>query len=112
MLNPIPTTSWFARTRTLSTACTTASATADATPSSRPMNGLPDSLAPSAPMNAEVNIIPSRLRFRTPACSLTISPVAASTSGVARRSDDATNTASVSIRGPSGATAPRPWPWR
>ena len=51
--------------------------------------GLPVSQKPIAPTNAPISIMPSRLMLSTPARSLTSSPVAASSIGVARRIDEA-----------------------
>ena len=82
---PMPVTIWFARSVMLSQACSSATGSTASTPISRPSIGLPVAHEPIAPAKAPVSIIPSTLMFSTPARSLTSSPVAASSSGIARR---------------------------
>jgi hypothetical protein len=58
--------------------------------------GLPVAQAPTAAAKAPVSIMPSMLMLRTPARSLTSSPVPARRRGTARRSDEPTKTANSS----------------
>src|SRR5271155_55467 len=61
-----------------------------------PSMGSPVAQEPTAAANAAVSIMPSMLMLRTPARSLTISPIPASNSGVARRMDEPRKTANSS----------------
>jgi hypothetical protein len=70
--------------RTLKTACTAAKTTPLAIPKSRPTQGLPLTEAPHTAEKAPTSIMPSRLRFSTPAASLINSPLPASISGTAK----------------------------
>ena len=114
MLKPMPTTNWFARSVTLRIACIHANTRLHATPAMTPAIGLFVSHETSAAVKAELSIIPSRLRFSTPARSLSSSPVPASRIGMARRRPDATNTTNASsISGlPCGPGARRTQPPR
>ena len=89
----MPTTSWLARNVTLSTACANARSRAAATPQARPTAGRPVAHEPSAPAKVAVSIMPSRLMLRTPARSLTSSPVPARMSGIESRRDEPKKTA-------------------
>ena len=82
---PMPVTIWLARSVMLRQACSNATGSTAATPIASPSIGLPVAQAPIAPAKAPVSIIPSTLMLSTPARSLTSSPVAASSSGIARR---------------------------
>ena len=63
---------------------------------SSPAIGLPVAQEPTAAAKAPESIMPSMLMLRTPARSLTSSPVPASSSGTASRSDEPTKTANTS----------------
>src|SRR3954468_486630 len=93
MLMPMPLTIWFACRLTLSHACSSAIGSTAATAMTRPSSGCPVQSDPIAPAKAPISIIPSRLRLSTPARSLTSSPSALNSIGIARRRLDATNSA-------------------
>ena len=93
---PMPVTIWLARSVMLSQACSNATGSTASTPMARPSIGLPVAQAPMAPPKAPISIMPSTLMLSTPARSLTSSPVAASTSGMARRMLEPMKTASIS----------------
>jgi len=65
-------------------------------PISSPSKGSPVAHDPTAAAKAEVSIMPSMLILRTPARSLTISPIPASSSGVASRIEEPMKTANSS----------------
>jgi hypothetical protein len=96
MLMPMPDTIWLARSVLLSTACNSAIGCTARMPSNSPSSGSPVAQEPTAAAKADVSIIPSMLILSTPARSLTISPMPASSKGVASRIDDPRNTANNS----------------
>src|SRR5882757_4312782 len=65
-------------------------------PISSPSSGSPVAQDPTAAAKAAVSIMPSMLILRTPARSLTISPMPASSSGVASRIEEPRKTANSS----------------
>ncbi len=98
---PMPVTIWFACSVTLSQAWSKAIGSTAATAMTSPSSGCPVASDPIAPANAPVSIIPSMLRLRTPARSLTSSPRAPNSIGMARRTLEPAKSAASASQLPS-----------
>src|SRR5512143_1403943 len=91
------------------TAKVAATSMPEAAPAASPTHGDPEAAAPHAAPKAPLSMMPSRPTLITPLRSATISPVAASASGVATRTAADRNPAASVARPASGpVTSPAP----